>query len=185
MLFCLETWVSLLCYSPPSALNKLAEEPDTAIYEAAWLHFKIGAFKSTFICHNHSNLTRKEKKNYSRAWCLSAPFTKTGDSFPVVFLNLSKKIISCVSHKTHYFHSVLSVSKKSWESPSWFMRGPSCHPEGLWQSVEVGWQESHENQQEVQSPAPREEQPQAPGQAGGRPAGKLLCRKGPGGPVGH
>lgn len=35
MLFCLETWVSLLCYSPPSALNKLAEEPDTAIYEVA------------------------------------------------------------------------------------------------------------------------------------------------------
>jgi len=36
----------------------------------------------------------------------------------------------------------------------------------------------------VQSPAPGEEQPHAPVYAGGRPPGKLVCRKGPEGAVG-
>jgi len=35
---------------------------------------------------------------------------------------------------------------------------------------------------EIRSPAPEEEQPPAPVYAGGQPAGKQLCREGPGGP---
>lgn len=41
----------------------------------------------------------------------------------------------------------------------------------------TGWWESHEVQQEVQSPAPEEEQPQAPVCAGGQWTGKMLGKK--------
>lgn len=45
----------------------------------------------------------------------------------------------------------------------------------------VRWAKSYEVQQEVQSPMPGEKQPQALENAGGHPAEKQLCRKGPGG----
>lgn len=48
------------------------------------------------------------------------------------------------------------------------------------------WQEPHEVQQgEIQSPAPEEEQPHAPGCDWGLPAGKQLGQKGLGGPGGQ
>jgi len=51
---------------------------------------------------------------------------------------------------------------------------------------EMSWSEPHEIQQgEVQSPAPGEEQLQAPVRAGGNLAGKQLCRKEPGGSGQH
>lgn len=39
-------------------------------------------------------------------------------------------------------------------------------------------------QRQMQDPAPGEEQPQGPVQAGGWPPGKQLCGEGPGGPGG-
>lgn len=46
------------------------------------------------------------------------------------------------------------------------------------QAREMGWQESHEVQQEeVQSPAPGEEQPHAPVLAGGHPRGSSFVEK--------
>lgn len=66
----------------------------------------------------------------------------------------------------------------------WYKRGSCWHSEGPWQAGETGWQEPHEAKQEVQSPTAGEEQPQAPVEAGGWPAGKQLCRKEPGSPGG-
>lgn len=58
-----------------------------------------------------------------------------------------------------------------------YSRGLCCHPKGPQQAVEMVWQEP----QGMLNPALGEEQPQAPGHAGGHTAGKQLCRKGPGG----
>ncbi|GAB0181745.1 mitochondrial enolase superfamily member 1 [Grus japonensis] len=60
-----------------------------------------------------------------------------------------------------------------------------CHPEGPQQAGEMDQQEPQVQQEEVQSPAPGEEQPHAPVYAGGHPAGKQLCRSVPGDPGGH
>lgn len=49
----------------------------------------------------------------------------------------------------------------------------------------MGWQKPHEIQQELQSPAAGEEQPQVPLPAGGCAAEKQLCRKGRGGVGGY
>lgn len=59
-----------------------------------------------------------------------------------------------------------------------------CHPDEPEDKV-MGWQEPCKVQQEMKSPAPREEHLQAPGHAGCHPAGKDLCRKGPGNPGEH
>ena len=62
-------------------------------------------------------------------------------------------------------------------------RGLSSHSEGPQQAGEMDREEFHEVQQrEMQSPAPREQQLQAPVRAGGQLAGKQLCREGPGDP---
>lgn len=53
-----------------------------------------------------------------------------------------------------------------------------------YRGTSTGWWESHEVQQEVQSPAPEEEQPQAPVCAGEQRTGKMLGQKNPGGPCG-
>lgn len=46
--------------------------------------------------------------------------------------------------------------------------------------------ELHEvEHRKVQGPAPGKKDPQAPAHAEGQPAGKWLCRKGPGSPGGH
>lgn len=58
-------------------------------------------------------------------------------------------------------------------------------PRGTSTGWRSGLTEAHRVPGEAQSPAHGEEQPQAPGRAGGRPAGKQLGRKGPGGPGGH
>lgn len=67
----------------------------------------------------------------------------------------------------------------------WLTRGPHSHWEGPWQA-QVGWQKSYKVQQGgVQRPAPGEEQLQVPVHAEGHPAGRKLCRKGPGSSGGH
>ena len=56
-----------------------------------------------------------------------------------------------------------------------------CHSVRPGQAGELGREESDEVQQgQVQGPAPGEEQPHAPVQAGGGPAGEQLCGEGPG-----
>lgn len=60
-----------------------------------------------------------------------------------------------------------------------------CHPEAVvLQAGEMGWQDFHAVQKtEEESPAPGEEEPQAPGHAGSHPARNQLGRKGPGDPA--
>lgn len=56
-----------------------------------------------------------------------------------------------------------------------------CYPEGLQQAEELSREElCGAQQEEVPNLAPGEEQSHAPVQTGGWPAGKQLCREGPG-----
>ena len=56
-----------------------------------------------------------------------------------------------------------------------------CYSARPGQAGELGREEPHEAQQgQMQGPAPGEEQPHAPVQAWGRPAGEQLCGEGPG-----
>lgn len=70
-----------------------------------------------------------------------------------------------------------SLRVQNWEG--WFIHQRlCCHSEGPTQAGEI-------QPREKPSPAPGEEQPQAPGGAGGCLAGEQLGRKGPGHPGGH